>query len=324
MLAAVFLLNTACSEDAVMEDSTPNKHIEFHQEIQSKALISGANDVKDFKVWCEFTPQTSPNQSFNLFDGDRVYRSSSVGGFIYDELRYWFNGHYQYAAIHPYSLGGVQNGKSIVSFTPSSAGELLKITSYQLTRDEDLMIAVPKQMECTTENVPSSVNFTFSHVLSQVHLYAKSKTEGYNAVIGGWSVYVPLYADLTCKRDGSISWSNWGQIPTSPVYQHIENRIVGNDYSLLADFITLPLAANNVKPCIEIAVESNTGGYAIRTVEIPIPTSGWKPGVIYRYNIEIDSNYNIVLNTPTVSPWIDAMGGVIVIDPTQKAMPQND
>lgn len=318
MLATALIWLVACSDDTIVESHQENACIEFKQQVDSRAIVAGANDVKDLSVWCGFSPQASPDKVFNLFNGDKVYRQD--GTLIYDEIRFWLDGIFQYAAVHPYSLAGAQNGASVVSFNPSSTNELLKISNYQLTRDEDLMIAIPAQIEYIENETSTMVNLMFNHALAQVKFYAKSKIDNYNAVIQSWSLYVPLHADLTCRRDGTMSWSNWDQISTTPFYTQTERTIVGSDYTLLASSLTFPLTANSVQLRLEITIESNTGGYTTKSADIPIPTEGWSPGIVYRYNIEVDSNYNIVFNDPTTYPWVNVAGDIIVIDPTTSAI----
>lgn len=315
----MLLVITACNSSTIEElpsNEEEQTAIGFNAKVQNSRAIADLNAVKNngFKVWGGYDKN-------NVFQGDIVSYSKSEGEWGYTDVKYWvLDKTYNFYALHPGNLEDY-----LEDYPPGNLAEveanpegsfviknfdLQGNTSYAIDSENriDLLRAAVLNRESSNTQ---AVNMQFTHMLTQIEVYALKEGANNNVTINEVKIYgipaVATYTDLT---------TTWTTVtPTTDIAPFRKN----------ASDITLSTTATNVwgeALWVAPVLDNNTvvsvtytqnGSQKTKTME-PVAYGSWDPGKKYKYTITVIDDGNILFDTPKIVPWTNTNGSIIIVD----------
>lgn len=291
MLAGPYLL-TACSKSEILEQET-QRTIRF-TEVSTRAAISTADEMKEFRVWGLFSKDNNTHPVFESEDGtgERVYKKDG-GTWTYDNTRYWLEGFtYRFHALHGAESATINEGMNTIS-----------CSAFDCSKGNDLMSAVSDEYSVAANNIPKSVPFTFKHRLAKVVVKLKAAT-GVSATVKSAKFYgMSCTGDFSyALADQTITWSKEGSgaSSTDTPFEYSGQEVVVSgttELSLFGDMLLLPQQINGAT----LAVTLNRG-QGEETLTVTLPQTTWEENNAYVYTSTVEQT-GISFTDFTVQEW---------------------
>lgn len=339
--AALSLLASAssCTKTRTDIGSGTGTYIEFASAL-TKTPVNSASDMSEFAVWAYY--QTADGSCTYVFGqtgtdtGQKV--TNTDGSWTYSPLKMWeFGVTYNFYAVYPTEL------KHVVEVPGTGGGDpFMSILDYDVSaQDNDLMFAAAESIRYDDGETPAPVRFTFSHLLSKVDFIASIdpatlanlpdfKAKITEAKLYGMAKEAHLSAqdleqtDMTTvvwdTVDGTITDSSnpFKKIPESNIPASIE--LGSQEQSVFGkEFYVFP-SGDISDYILEIhwTVTAEAGASPIersQQIRLVSPNArSWVAGKRYRYSFTISDTDHILFDIPSVTPWTDASGGIIVVE----------
>ena len=324
-----------CAESESDSDAAASRTIGFGVATESRAVINSAADMTQFHVWAYHYGGNDAETM--VFDPQEVNKSD--GQWVYEPLQQWEEGvSYNFYALYP--AGSIKN----VGLTKDETGmSYLEIFPYDASPTGtgeimDLMLAAAEGVEYDATQGAQPVALTFYHLLARVKFVGKAHEAsagipGFNPVVYSAKLY-GMY------EDGSFSGKNFtagdvasirngwtipatggvgGESPTTAdePYAAMEGevRLTTDGEDILNDMTVIP---QSLTQDFYVEITYSTDGGATRRTQrvqlISLPLTTWEAGQAYAYTFTVSDNDRILFDTPTVTPWDEASGGIIIVD----------
>lgn len=332
--AALFLTIFMSSCTKVITDSRTEtgQYIEFSTTVGTKAPVESADQISEFAVWGYYGQNGAYTDVFGQTGTENTGTEvrGENGAWVYDNLKKWqFGVPYNFYAVYP-----ADAVHEMSSSDASGGAPFISIKGYDLT--EDLMFASVEGMVQPEGAVPSPVQLEFCHLLSRVDFVAKTdpltleNLPDFEAVVTEAKLYgMPKSGDLSLENFDPADMSTVVWQPENPTTQDAPFRDISGRYelgtpqgtslSLFGELFMLP-AATLSGYVLEIhwTVTAQKDGTPVPKSQIISLSSpavlNWSAGSRYRYTFTISDTDHILFEVPTVTPWDDASGGIIVVD----------
>ena len=344
-LAAACLCGLSSCVSIVSGDGTGDTAISFATpSADTKAAVEGgALTEGSFLVWGGYGEDTSSVNATNVFNGDTVIGLGGAWNYT-GGTRYWVAGKtYDFYAVYPADIFSGQSSTS--TDTPSvtcSPEGIVTIENFDASATGeaavDLMLASASRTtsDPISEGETVPVPFSFSHLLTSIEFVGKideasAGIEGFSARL----VSAKLYG-MAKKGDFSVDKNNI-------------LSIIGGDKSAVSDAWILDLVTTEDSPFASVSFENDglmtTEGKSVFgeilffpclvqqgfIIEISysvngvvkgperidltsIPLQEWQAGMRYRYTFSVSDTDRILFDVPTVRPWDDATGGIVIVE----------
>ncbi len=307
------LILSGCVKEKVINETDKQK-INFSAEETSSRAVIGNEGFPVGSVFSVFGYMTKETQTASVFEDKVDVTLGSDGKWTYDGVRYWIPGWtYDFYAVHPvFSADGpvasvASDGTiSITNFDCSKTGAEAK----------DLMTAQKTGITYTGDTPPSPVDLKFSHELAKVSFVVVTESGAAFINSNKANLQGVLYKGDYSNKNVPI-WTNTVAVTDANVYtntQLIEASVRETD--LLSEMLLIPqkiggVGGQNAVLNIEYhyGYDNSTHSKSINLTEIE-----WEAGKSYKYTLTIESDGRIHFASPTVVPWGDATGGVIIIE----------
>lgn len=237
----------------------------------------------------------------------------------YSPLRYWLNGTYDFAAVYPKSATGTY------ARPQNSSTSVLTVTGFDVTNQDDLLVAFNTGVDGGKGNANGPVQLTFKHALSCVQLQLKLNrdsfypggaavpiAEAFVSIAGFNNVYskANLTASQSSNGDISLSWNDHSN--RSSFGQSFENPLlIGNDYVNVfsGDGIhVMPqsLEDNAGEFYLQVRVKFiGSGEEFVNEFTVPLNSgvNTWLPNTKYIYKGEVTQDSAIKFTVVRVNDW---------------------
>lgn len=322
---------TSCSENEVL-DVAPgvetNGAISFQNFVNNstRSITDGnatSNSLLEFSVW------GGSQKSEDLFDGEKVYRTSTSDNWKYDEIKYWMPGStYKFAAYAPINSNVVpvwNYADGVIGFTATVANE----KQYDLVYDVlDNSISIPDPIVPTDLK---TVEFSLNHILSKVQLcFKKGADLGKNTklVIDNISLAGKSGNEIkdkgTYNGGSTVTWNISGDAgnvtfanntTTYEVTDEADNQIAGQAFYVIPQTIAQGITVKFDVILYENAAESDDEAPNwVKVGEKMTLSSGvntsitWGAGNVYSYTAtieqkNIDGSYPIEFSATVSDNW---------------------
>lgn len=344
-LAAACLCGLSSCVSIVSGDGTGDTAISFATpSADTKAAVEdNLSDNSEFLVWGGYRDDANSVDATNVFNGETVTGSGNVWNYT-GGTRYWVAGKtYDFYAVYPADIFSGQSSTS--TDTPSvtcSPEGIVTIENFDASATGeaavDLMLASASRTtsDPISEGETVPVPFSFSHLLTSIEFVGKideasAGIEGFSARL----VSAKLYG-MAKKGDFSVDKNNI-------------LSIIGGDKSAVSDAWILDLVTTEDSPFASVSFENDglmtTEGKSVFgeilffpclvqqgfIIEISysvngvvkgperidltsIPLQEWQAGMRYRYTFSVSDTDRILFDVPTVRPWDDATGGIVIVE----------
>lgn len=331
--AALFLTIFMSSCTKVITDSRTEtgQYIEFSTTVGTRAPVESADQISEFAVWGYYGQNGAYTDVFGQTGTENTGTEvrGENGAWVYDNLKKWqFGVPYNFYAVYP-----VEAKHGMSSSDASGGAPFISIKGYDLTKkqDADLMFASVEGMVQPEGAVPSPVQLEFCHLLSRVDFVAKTdpltfeNLPEFEAVVTEAKLYgMPKSGDLSLENFDPADMSTVVWQPentTDAPFSHFSGQYVlgTQGTSLFGELFMLP-AATLSGYVLEIhwtvtAQDGDTPMTKSQIISLSSPAVlNWSAGSRYRYTFTISDTDHILFEVPTVTPWDDASGGIIVVE----------
>lgn len=272
-----------------------------------------------FSVWGWYTPADAGSEVFNATKVSTADGSS----WSYDNPRFWKAGRsYTFQALSP-------SVEQLAAATASCTSDgVLTVQDFDASQQVDLMAAASPTM---AGSAPAPVSFTFSHLLARVQLVGRlsessAGVAGFDPRVYSVRLYgIPALGSLTLDTsllgDAEALRSAWSPSGTTSatapaaLFTSDAGAAISADGTLLLDALPLPQQLSQTA-VVEIEYATNgSGERQTATVQLTsLPVTLWEAGRQYRYTFTIADNDRILFDIPTVNPWSEAVGGIVIVD----------
>lgn len=306
---AVALLGSSCTSVITEALTDEIQAISFQTpETRTRATINDATDMTNgFSVWGWY--RKTDAGPHNVFDGVTVKFDN--GSWKYDETQYWIpDWTYNFYAVYPNSV--------VSSCTPDGT---ISVTGFDCsqtgTEALDLMTAQNTGITYSGGDVPPApVDLKFSHELAKVRFVVI--TEAGVAFINQNKVNLTgvLYKG-NYSSNPATGWTNTSAVTDFNVYsnkQLIEASV--RETELLNEMLLIPqsIGGTNGQNAV-LNIEYHYGdANSVRSKSIALSEIEWEAGKNYKYTLTIESDGRIHFASPTIEPWGEAVGGIIIIE----------
>lgn len=347
MKTTILLLNAAatlsllasvssCTKTRTDIGSGTGTYIEFAS-ILTRTTVESPDDIDEFAVWGYY--QNADGTYQDVFgqigtENTGVPVRNENGGWVYDDLKKWeFGVTYNFYAIYPTWL------KHVVEVPGTGGGDpFMSILDYDVsTQDNDLMFAAAESIRYDDGETPAPVRFTFSHLLSKVDFIARIDP----ATLGNLPDFTATITEARLygmAKEAHLSAQNLEQTDmTTVVWEPAsENTITDSSEPLKEIPASIELGSQEqsvfgkefyVFPSGDISdyileihwtVTAEAGASPIKRsqqIRLVSPNArSWVAGKRYRYSFTISDTDHILFDIPSVTPWTDASGGIIVVE----------
>ncbi len=331
---------TSCKKD-IGTDTTPadgsstGNPISFStHDAFSKAVINSKTDLEQegnsFKVFGWFEG-TTPGHMFGE-GGTPVTFKDEV--WTYEPVRYWMNGTYDFAAVYPSTVNA--------RYDVITSGQLplLTVTDFDVTNQDDLLIAFKTSVDGSNGNANTAVELNFQHSLSniQLHLTLDEKTF-YEPIEGGKRqvgyAFVSLIGFNFISTSGSLSASINDPQNFKWSTQDLDNRLRinytdkpieitdDNTVNFLGEngVLVIPQSFRDEACKAELIMQVTiyplgvTSEGIVKEFAVPLKSGvlDWMPNTKYIYEGVVKQELVIDFSVTTVNGWEkNTLGGFIV------------
>lgn len=131
----------------------------------TKAGLADINTLQSegCKVWGMITSTAHP-EGIHQFDesGTDLTYDSTIPGWTYSPVRYWMDGTYNFAAIHPADL------QATYEIPDGGDSPVLKVENFDVTPQNEFLVAFNNGIDGRAH--PDEVDLTFRHALSNIQI----------------------------------------------------------------------------------------------------------------------------------------------------------
>lgn len=350
MLGVAVAALTSCTQSEVL-DVPESRVIGFEPfvgkstragDVKATMLVGatgGENDLKNFWVFGNYTgTESDEGTPFDGGDNSKLYWDATNSAFKYDNARQWHKGIYHFAA---YSNGNekINNGVAFSSTSTPTPTSTLTFTEYVNNGNQDLVAAIPAQIEKDETNMDAGVPLDFKHMLACIELeFTNNSPTNGGYYLDFQDLMFSANSKATCTYDGTTI--NWVDDSTpkeyefkTNIYNHDVNATENKDPAVLlgpsdkAKFhcFVIPQSNATVELTFKIAsytrapqldgsgneVKDPSGNtvydYTYTSTEpyeasLSISTSGhtsWQPGILYKYTASVSGQTHYINFTVT-------------------------
>lgn len=278
-------------------------------------------DERGFKVWSWFQGTTSGHM-FGEEGTDVKYNGSA---WDYEDKKYWMNGTYDFAAVFPSTVTG--------TYAPETSGStpVLKVTNFDVTDQDDLLIAFNTGIDGSKGKANNEVELKFQHALSCVQLELQLNVEDFfeptdegEREVGYAYVEALGFSDIsvigtlsgTKSNDNvSLDWTESADkyvlaytYETPKQIQKVGQNFFGDDGILV---IPQALSEGNLYMRVRIDFPGITGSiYNVYNIPLITGVSEWLPDTKYIYRGIVGQDLTIEFSVTSIHNWLDnTLGG---------------
>lgn len=308
-ILATALFTVSCTTDVWNETEDDANAICFQApQTESRAAVEGSSlpANSSFLVWGGYDDNVK-----NVFDGETVSESNGVWNYE-GGTRYWIPGKtYRFYGVYPATLStdkvnvGTDGTITITDFDCSATGE----------NAVDLMTAGSGVMSGTN---PSSVTMSFKHLLARVTFVGKIASgtvgiEGFNPIIQSAKLYgMSKYGSYSSSTS---SWQAGVASTKDEPFASVTKKKPSVTGESIIEVLPFPQAiAGNYFFEVTYSKSENGETTTQNASLLSLPVLEWKAGYSYQYSFSISVDDRIIFDTPTVTEWDEAVGGIIIVD----------
>ena len=316
--------------------------IAFNSAVSTKAPVESEDDMTEFMVYGYYEDNGTYKEVFGQIEyndagsepsyttsGEIVRKES--GNWIYDNLRYWiWDKEYFFYAVYP---TGLKHAVLISDQSVDNGRPMLSVLDYDVKHENnDLMFAEVGNIIYGEDDTPQPVPLTFTHLLSRIEFIGKidpSTAAGLpdlTATITQVSLYGPYaeghFHSQSADAASGILWEFVEGTQTSeeaPFYESQDDfSLTADGVSIIPDTFIFPSADLseyflNLEWTVRTSQDTEPVAYK-QTVPLASTTMRWEAGKRYKYTFSVSDTGRILFDRPTVEPWSDAVGGIIIVE----------
>ena len=325
---------SSCTKTRTDIGSGTGKYIEFASAL-TRATVESPDDIDEFAVWGYY--QNADGIYQDVFgqigtENTGVPVRNENGGWVYDDLKKWeFGVTYNFYAIYPTWL------KHVVEVRDTGGGDpFMSVLDYDVSvQDNDLLFAAAEGIKYNDGATPAPVRFTFTHLLTKVDFIAKidpatlANLPDFKATITEARLYgMAKEAHLSAQDLDQTDMTTvvWEPVSEDMITDSSEPFKTNTDIQLGSqeqpvfgkEFYVFP-SGDISDYILEIhwTVTAEAGASPIKRsqqIRLVSPNArSWVAGKRYRYSFTISDTDHILFDIPSVTPWTDASGGIIVV-----------
>lgn len=318
--------NEVLSNEDEWENLTGDIPVRFSTNVSDAITKTGLTAGTDFGVFGYFqqgvlgsgTPATwnSTRTPNFMYDEDVRFTGSAYN---YTPLKYWPNNDentltfWAYCPWDAANLSFKEPGTDN-TFTKQSAG-IPDIWFAAIPGNEDLLVS-EMETNLTKQALSETVDFTFHHVLSKVHVFIKTSAPSGTVQASNVS-FKNLYPSGVFNTQTDYEESEWTAWHSSHTYYYVDPSadspvVLTNSYQDLGCFLLIPQTLSG--SASQLYVQYVEGGSS------PVPCSynladaslsHWEPETIYNYYITINPG-NPIEFVAEIVPWDTDEGHVYI------------
>lgn len=285
-------------------------------------VVNGVSDIDKIAVFGNFD---NSSKKIVLFNGTKVQNDN--GAWTYSDIRYWFKGEYNFAAIYPATAPAIKDlnfsDNNSLSFTYSPA---------DYTESVDILTATHHRFY--KSGPASKVTFTLQHIFSRINFIAKvDPTSSQSFVIKRLVLknvktsgeYVITPAPTTTEIDDF--YANWNTSDSKGTlfdYDSEKEAVINKNatFTFFPNDHALMLIPQEVPSDVTIEItyypEDNKADEKTIPVNLYETTVSahrgkWERGHTYTYSFSLGDNESIIFNSPTIQKWEEAEGGNYIV-----------
>lgn len=307
-ILATALFTVSCTTD-VWNETEGNAICFQAPHTESRAVVEGSSlpANSSFLVWGGYDDNVT-----NVFNGETVSESNGVWNYE-GGTRYWIPGKtYSFYGVYPATLStnkvnvGTDATITITDFDCSATGE----------DAVDLMTADSGVMSGSNA---SPVAMSFKHLLARVTFVGKIASgavgiEGFNPIIQSAKLY-GMSKHGSYSSSTSSSWQAGVASTKNEPFASVTNKQPSVTGESIIEVLPFPQAiAGNYFFEVTYSKSENGEPMTQNVSLLSLPVLEWKAGYSYQYSFSISADDRIIFDTPTVTEWDEAVGGIIIVD----------
>lgn len=310
LLGAVAATLASCSKSEVV-DVNDSQTIGFETFV-NKSTRTVTNDEGTVSTnLTQFYVYGGSNESQNLFDGDRVYRSSGTANdWKYDNTKYWFkNRNYKFAAIYP------GEGTNLSANFTYDDGHLDVTATVDNNTANQYDLVYGEATKTTEEDISNvgTVEFSLGHILSKIRiLFEKNSNFGKetrllitNLSLKGANTGSGIFSKGVYKYNNGWTWTKATEgsadvtFSTTGSYTVTDESITGGESveAVGQTFYVIPQTpTDGVKLSFTVQLQENAGGSWTNvggaqdlSKTISTTQATWNSNNIYTYKVKLSN-----------------------------------
>lgn len=312
----------SCTDTDVLPDAGTSS-IDFGTPALTRGVVTSYADMDAFDVWGWYKSMKGSETTTDtqVFNATPVTKTGD--GWKYDNPQRWQPGNtYRFYAVYPSEQANIQL---------DSSGDIT-ISEFDCFEDVDLMVAAKENVDCLVGQLPGRISMPFIHLLTSIEFVGKideasADIDGFSARIvsaslGGMCSKGDFKGSIAvCQEDKDAIRDGWNfakytaEDPFDEVaYPTGEGKLTTDGVSIFGEILLFP---QYVKQGLyfEITYEVNdVEREPVRIDLTSLPLSEWQAGMRYRYSFTVSDSDRILFDVPTVNPWEEATGGIIIVE----------
>lgn len=314
-------LAVSCTETEALPGADASS-IDFATPALTRGVVTSADDMDAFDVWGWYEPTEEGGTATQVFDSTTVTKESS-GSWKYDNPQRWQpRNTYRFYAVYPSGQANIQL---------DSSGDIT-ISGFDCFEDVDLMVAAKENVDCLVGQLPGRISMPFIHLLTSIEFVGKideasADIDGFSARIvsaslGGMCSKGDFKGSIAvCQEDKDAIRDGWNfanytaKDPFDEVaYPTGGGKLTTDGVSIFGEILLFP---QYVKQGLYFEITYEVNGVEREPVGIDLtslPLSEWQAGMRYRYSFTVSDSDRILFDVPTVNPWEEATGGIIIVE----------
>lgn len=324
-LALLLIAGLSCNNDPMPDAPKEQRPISF----DNIATRAGLSDLKTngFGVWAVFVNEAQPT-GLCLLNNERVYWE--VDHWTYDDTQFWIDDStFTFLATYPYD-----ESRTYFSYNTENKTVELKVSETPSTVD---FLVATNETNTRNEGYSETVNLQFEHVLTSVGLNIwRDGGKHQNDQMRIKTVTLSnILKSGTYSTANTGAWSyNDDRLKVEKVYENfsdtddigaavLDNGSLdtgGTPANPFGQMMLLPQtldASNSVSLKIVYELKrQNAADWEEAELETVLPSSTWKAGSRYTYNVVLSSVTDITIYyiQTKVDPWgTPQVGGTVII-----------
>jgi hypothetical protein len=290
----------------------------------TKAVINNKADLEvegnAFRVWGWFQGTTS-GAMFETAGTPVTYAKDENGNlnWTYTPPRYWMNGTYDFAAVYPSTFSGTYKPSDENSTAP-----VLTVKDFDITKQDDLLVAYNKGIQGAGRTANDAVNLTFQHVLSSLNVQFcvdQVNIDGVDVNVIEAEVREIYFNGVSRKGEYvGDEWTNHST-ETTRIGQVLSTRMtLTGDYQTILEegLLAIPQEMKTgVSLYILADITLPTGQKMQKSWDLPLSDipecTEWEKGKKYLYKATLTAEADIEFEEPSVQLWIQGESTGIII-----------
>lgn len=315
-------LAVSCTDTDILPDADAPS-IDFGTPALTRGVVTSDADMDAFDVWgwYKLTGGSETATDTLVFNATPVTKKGD--SWKYDNPQRWQPGNtYRFYAMYPSGQANIQL---------NSNGDIT-ISGFDCFEDVDLMVAAKENVDCLVGQLPGRISMPFIHLLTSIEFVGKIDEASadiddfsariVSASLGGMCSKGDFKGSIAvCQEDKDAIRDGWNfanytaEAPFDEVvYSTDDGKLTTDGVSIFGEILLFP---QYVKQGLyfEITYEVNgVGREPVRIDLTSLPLSEWQAGMRYRYSFTVSDSDRILFDVPTVNPWEEATGGIIIVE----------